>query len=134
MNTIAGKKTNILVVDDEELICWSLKRSIEKYAGHSVSCVNTGNEALQKIKEGQYDVIITDLKLPDINGAEIVKKIKEMNVGTPVIIVSAYLSQNMSNGILDQDVFRCINKPFQIEDVLAGVQDAIEGPPSPLVI
>lgn len=127
MDLLTGKKMNILVVDDEELICWSLKRSIEKYAGHSVSCVYTGGEALQKLNESQYDVIITDLKLPDINGTEIVKKIKEMNVDTPVIVVSAYLSQNMPNGIQDEDVFRLINKPFQIEDVLTGVNDAVSG-------
>lgn len=120
-------KMNILVIDDEELICWSLKRSIERYAGHSVSCANNGIEALQKITEGQYDVVITDLKLPDINGSEIVKKIKEMNVDTPVIVVSAYLSQNIAKEALNQDVFRCINKPFQIEDVLSGVRDAVAG-------
>ena len=118
---------NILVIDDEELICWSLKRSIEKHAGHSVSCVYNGNDALEKINADQYDVIITDLKLPDINGADLVRKIKELNVDTPVIVVSAYFSQNTVNDITNQGVFRCINKPFQIEDILSGVKEAIEG-------
>jgi len=63
------KDMKILVVDDEELICWSLKRTFEKHAGHSVCCVYTGNEAIQKIMENQYDVVITDLKLPEIGRA-----------------------------------------------------------------
>ena len=118
---------NILVIDDEELICWSLKRSIEKHAGHSVSCVYNGYDALEKINKDQYDVIITDLRLPDINGADLVRKIKELSVDTPVIVVSAYFSQNTVNDITSQGVFRCINKPFQIEDVLSGVREAVEG-------
>ena len=112
----------ILVVDDEELICWSLKRAFEKHAGHSVCCVYTGNDGLQEIMENQYDVIITDLKLPDISGAELVRKIKELGIDTPVIVISSYLSENILNDMLKQGVARCINKPFQIEDILNSVE------------
>lgn len=112
----------ILVVDDEELICWSLKRAFEKHAGHSVCCVYNGNDGIQKIMENQYDVAIIDLKLPDISGAELVKKIKELGIDTPVIVISAYLSENILNDMLKQGVARCINKPFQIEDILNSVE------------
>lgn len=112
----------ILVVDDEELICWSLKRSFERHAGHSVCCVYTGNDALQKIMENQYDVVITDLKLPDLNGHELVKRIKELGIDTPVIVISSYLSENILNDVMKQGVIRCINKPFQIEDILNDVE------------
>ena len=116
----------ILVVDDEELICWSLKRSFEKHAGHSVCCVYTGNDALQKIMENQYDVVITDLKLPDISGAELVRKIKELGIVTPVIVISSYLSENILNDMLKQGVLRCINKPFQIENILNDLEHMSE--------
>jgi DNA-binding NtrC family response regulator len=116
------KGMKILVVDDEELICWSLKRTFERHAGHSVCCVYTGNEAIQKIMENQYDVVITDLKLPDVNGHELVRKIKELGVDTPVIVISSYLSEEMLNDVMKQGVVRCINKPFQIEDILNDVE------------
>jgi DNA-binding NtrC family response regulator len=116
------KEMKILVVDDEELICWSLKRTFERHAGHSVCCVYTGNEAIQKIMENQYDVVITDLKLPDVNGHELVKKIKELGVDTPVIVISSYLSDNMLSDMVKYGVVRCINKPFQIEDILNDVE------------
>ena len=116
------KEMKILVVDDEELICWSLKRTFERHAGHSVCCVYTGNEAIQKIMENQYDVVITDLKLPDVNGHELVKKIKELGVDTPVIVISSYLSDNMLSDMGKYGVVRCINKPFQIEDILNDVE------------
>ncbi|MCL5062000.1 MAG: response regulator [Nitrospiraceae bacterium] len=112
----------ILVVDDEELICWSLKRTFEKHAGHSVCCVYTGNDAIKKIMENQYDVVITDLKLPDFNGAELVRKIKELGIDTPVIVISSYLSENILEDIMKHGVFRCVNKPFQIEDILNDVE------------
>ena len=116
------KEMKILVVDDEELICWSLKRTFEKHAGHSVCCVYTGNEAIKKIMENQYDVVITDLKLPDFNGAELVRKIKELGIDTPVIVISSYLSEGILNDVIKQGVLRCINKPFQIEDILNDVE------------
>ena len=119
---INGSAMRILVVDDEELICWSLKRAFEKHAGHSVCCVYTGNDALQKIMENQYDVVITDLKLPDISGAELVRKIKELGIVTPVIVISSYLSENILNDMLKQGVVRCISKPFQIGDILNSVE------------
>lgn len=116
------KNMKILVVDDEELICWSLKRTFERHAGHSVCCVYTGNEAIQKIMENQYDVVITDLKLPDVHGTELVRKIKELGIDIPVIVISSYLSENMLDNAMKQGVVRCINKPFQIEDILNDVE------------
>lgn len=116
----------ILVVDDEELICWALKRTFENHAAaHSVCCVYTGNEALRKIMENEYDVVITDLKLPDINGAELVKKIKELGIKTPVIVMSSYLSEGILNDIMKQGVVRCVNKPFQIEDIVNDVEHIV---------
>ena len=112
----------ILVVDDEELICWALKRTFEKHAGHSVCCVYTGNDAIKKIMENQYDVVITDLKLPDVHGTELVRKIKELGIDTPVIVISSYLSENMLDNVMKQGVLRCVNKPFQIEDILKDVE------------
>ena len=116
----------ILVVDDEELICWSLKRAFEKHAGHSVCCVYTGNDALQKIMENRYDVVITDLKLPDFNGAELVRRIKELGIETPVVVISSYLSENILNEVMNYGVLRCINKPFQIGDILNDLEHMSE--------
>lgn len=110
----------ILVVDDEELICWSLKRSLENRAGHSVCCVYTGNEAMVKIIGNEYDMIITDLKLPDISGLDLLKKIKALGLDTPVILISSNFDGVLSE-LENYGVFRCINKPFKIEELLQDV-------------
>lgn len=117
------KEMKILVVDDEELICWSLKRAFEKHAGHEVCCVHTGIDAIKKIMEGHYDVVITDLKLPDINGQDLVRKIKERYIDIPVIVISSYFTEDVLIDMMKQGAIRCINKPFQIEDVLNDVSN-----------
>ena len=120
------KKKRILIVDDEELICWSLKKSFEKTEQYSVSCVYTGDDALKNISENHYDVVITDLKLPDVNGLELLEKIKGIVKDTPVIVMSAYITHPAMEGIDRHGVFRCVNKPFAIDDVLLGVQEAVQ--------
>ncbi len=119
------KKKKILIVDDEELICWSLKTSFEKTDKYSVSCAYTGYDALKNISDNQYDVVITDLKLPDVNGLELLEKIKGILDDTPVIVISAYIAHPAMDGISRHGVFRCMNKPFVIDEVLLGVQEAV---------
>ncbi len=114
-------KMKILIIDDEELICWSLKRSIEKYDGYSVTCVHSGKEAIEKAVDTKYDLIITDLKLPDLSGADIVKKLREMKIDTPVVMMSAFLSNEVKSDIINYGVVNFINKPFQIEEIIGNI-------------
>lgn len=121
-----GKKGKILIVEDEELICWSLKQSFERDGEYYVRCSHTGDDAMQKLTQETYDVVITDLKLPDIDGFGIVKKIKELAKGTPVIVISAHLSDPVMDDVKKEGVFSMINKPFDIVDVMGDVQKAIK--------
>jgi DNA-binding NtrC family response regulator len=120
------KKAKILIVDDEELICWSLKQSFEKGEGYIVSCAYTGDDALQKLSENQYDVVITDLNLPDVKNYEIVKEIRNIATSTPVIVISAYLSENVLDDVTRQGAIKCINKPFEIDYIMDEVKEAIK--------
>ena len=121
-----AKKTKILIIDDEELICWSLKHSFERVEGYIVSCAYTGSDAMQKLNENQYDVVITDLNLPDVKNYEIVKRIKDVAVSTPVIVISAYLSDHVLDDVTKQGAVKCINKPFEIKDIVGEVKDAMK--------
>ena len=109
---------NILVIDDEELICWSLKRAIESHGEHNVTCVHTGNDALTNIFKNRYDLIITDIRLPDISGLEIIKTLKQLNIDTPVIIMSAHLRNDLIFDETDYGIVSFVSKPFQIEEIL----------------
>ena len=121
-----GKKKKVLIIDDEELICWSLKKVLEKDDTYAVSCAYNGSDALQNIHDNQFDVVITDLRLPDVKDYDIIKQIKDIAVTTPVIVISAYLSDPDLDDMVRKGAFRCINKPFEIEDVLGEVREAVK--------
>jgi len=123
---MVDRKTKILVVDDEELICWSLKKTFERNNEYDVNCAYTGDDALKNIKENRYDVVITDLNLPDVNGTEFIAKIKRLMKDTPVIVISAYFSDPAMDEISKYDIFRCVNKPFEISDIMTDVKEAME--------
>ncbi len=118
-------KIKILVVDDEELIRWSLGKTFES-AGYSADLVINGREALNKLSVTTYDIVIIDLNMPEVNGVEMLAQMKEMGIFPPVIVISAYLTENKIKDILCNNTFRCISKPFQVEDVLSVVKEAVE--------
>lgn len=115
----------ILVVDDEKLIRWSLSKGLEG-AGYAVDTAANGNDALQMVEKFKYDIVVTDLRMPGLNGIELLKKIKEMEMSLPVIFLSAYLSKEVVENAIQYGAFRCINKPFHMENIIHVVKEALE--------
>jgi len=112
------KAIKILIIDDEELICWALQRSFERVGSICVHCAHSAAEAMRNLHEHQYDVIITDLRLPDAQGLEIVRMIQETAFDTNVIVISSDVSGEMEKSMLSQGIVRCLSKPFDIHDVI----------------
>lgn len=83
------KKARLLVVDDEENIRFLFKEELEE-EGYSVDVASNGLEALAKIKQAVFDLVILDIKMPGMNGIEALNEIKNMNKNLPVILCSAY--------------------------------------------
>jgi len=81
------RERRILIVDDEVNIRVLLSEELSPI-GH-VSCCSNGPEALRELKENQLDIVITDFKMPGMDGNELTKKIKNINPGIPVIMLSA---------------------------------------------
>lgn len=123
---MTGSQRKILIVDDEELICWALKRSFEKHKGHTVHTARSADEALEKITENRYDIIITDWKSPSAENIEILRTARENGPTAPVIVALTSLSEDMLEKAPDYGVSRFINKPFQIEDVISAVSEAMQ--------
>jgi DNA-binding NtrC family response regulator len=117
------KKRKILIADDEELIGWSLRRFFEA-GGYLVDMVSNGIDALQKVKSINYDIIVTDLFMPELSGMGVLTNMKENGIKTPVIVTSAYFSEKIRSEIMNKGAFKCINKPFQMEDILGAVKEA----------
>ena len=118
-------KKRLLVVDDEGVIREGLTRILEG-EGYEVETFASGNLAIERMQAIEFDLVITDLKMPGMNGIEVLKAIKVLQPEVPVIIITGYASVDtavdaMKNGAVDY-----ISKPFTREELIAKVAKAIE--------
>jgi two-component system KDP operon response regulator KdpE len=110
----------LLIVDDEKAIRNFLKTSLSSY-GYSVFEVATGREALDKVVEVHPDVVILDLGLPDIDGIEVIRRIRK-HTKTPIIILSIRDDASEKIAALDAGADDYLTKPFSTGELLARVR------------
>jgi CheY-like chemotaxis protein len=101
---------HILVVDDEQMVLEAVKMSLEFY-GYEVTACSTGKEAFELFKEGNFDAVVTDYKMPEMKGDELAAKIKEIRPTCPVIMVTAH-AEMLNESILKHMAF-VLPKPFE---------------------
>src|ERR1035438_10733950 len=85
----------ILVVDDEEIIRESLSFILRK-EGYEVDEAENGRVAQSKLLEGKYDIVVTDLEMPQMRGIELLEEIKKLDIHTSIIIITAFGSDRKS--------------------------------------
>ena len=116
------RKAQILIVEDEEEVR-KLLSDILTSAEHSVVVASNGNQGLEIFEEGSFDLVFTDLGMPDLSGWEVAKKIKTINENVPIVLVTGWnviLEEDKKN---NNDVDVVIQKPFQVDQVLRAVQE-----------
>lgn len=117
----------VLVVDDEETLTWSMTKTLNKdRERYELAVANTGREALQTLQENRIDVVVTDIRMPDINGLDLLSKIREKYPETKVIIMTAYGSPEVQKEATKRGSYYYIEKPFEISDVRALILKALE--------
>ena len=122
------RKMNVklLLIDDEKLICSSLKQYLEKNKECSVDIVFNGKDALSKLNENHYDILLTDLNLPDFKEFELIDEIRQSGKEIPIIVMSAHFPDSTAIYIINNNIFRCITKPFELEAISDCVTDAMK--------
>lgn len=118
-------KKSILIVDDEEVIRDFLSEVLSD--DYNITTADDGDIAIDKIKQTQFDLVITDLKMPRVSGEEVVQFIQESSPNSKIIVVSGYstlysVSQSINNGA---NAF--LSKPFSISELLQAVENCMEG-------
>lgn len=106
----------ILVVDDEKVIREFLRDFLSDQ-GYETDLATDGKEALDKIKRLNYDLVITDIKMPNADGIEVLKKVKRKNSNTEVIIITGYPSLDTEAECKNFGAAGYIVKPFQINQI-----------------
>ncbi|MFH1613372.1 MAG: sigma-54 dependent transcriptional regulator [bacterium] len=107
---------NILVVDDEEKMCKILKMMLEKN-GHKVETAYNGTQSLEKITKLKFDLVITDFKMPDMNGLVLLEKIKQYDYSIDIIIMTAYASVTNAVDAMKKGAYDYIIKPFPLDEL-----------------
>jgi diguanylate cyclase (GGDEF)-like protein len=117
--------TRILVVDDEEVVCRFLE-SLLVGGGHQVQVCLSGQEAIALLKRDPFDLIITDLKMPGVDGLGVLRKAKELDPFCEVIVITAYATVESAVEVMKLGACDYISKPFNIDQIRIVVDKAIE--------
>jgi DNA-binding NtrC family response regulator len=119
------ERAKILLIEDEEISRESLTRLL-KSAGYPVKGVASGEKALQSLAMEQFDIIVTDLFLPDINGIDILKKVKETSPQIEVILITGHASAETAVKAMKEGAFDYITKPLNFDELQIILTKAVE--------
>ena len=116
---------NILIIDDDKGMCKTLSRILE-LDGYRISTANTANDGTALIKGGSFILAILDIKLPDIDGVELLEIIKKTDPDLSIIMMTAYASTENAIKALNRGADAFVTKPFDIEELRALVKKSID--------
>ncbi|NIO28653.1 MAG: response regulator [Candidatus Latescibacteria bacterium] len=122
-----SRQLEILILDDEEIVCTRLKPALEK-AGYRVETFTDSREAKGRLEKRRFDIVVTDLKMANVDGMELFRFVKERWPKTEVIIISGFVTVDVTRTALHAGVRDIIPKPFKIEqlkDLINKVADEI---------
>jgi DNA-binding NtrC family response regulator len=119
-----GKCARILVVDDDETIRRTMKAILED-EGYTVDLAATGKEAIQKSEKTAYNIALLDIRLPDIEGVELLKQLKDSIPRTRKVMVTGYPSMQNAIAALNKNADAYLVKPVDVEKLLSTVRDQL---------
>ena len=109
-------KPEILILDDEPIVGDRLKPALEK-CGYEVETLTDSREAIQRLSEKRYDVLITDLKMTGPSGLDVLRFVKEQTPSTRVIVITGYATAEQAKASLKGGAVDFIAKPFRISQL-----------------
>ncbi len=119
-----SEKKRILLIDNEEGLC-RMMEAILLDSGYSVKAFTRSFDAVEGFKPGDWDLVVTDIKMPGMDGLEVLQRIKAKDATVPVIMVTAYATVEMSIQALRRGAYDMLTKPFEPEELLYRVKNAL---------
>jgi excisionase family DNA binding protein len=119
-----GRRARILVVDDEASIRDLLSKTLA-LAEYDVDTAPDGRSALERVRQIAYDLVITDLKMPGIDGLTVVREAKRLKPTLPIIIITAYSTESSAIEAINLGVSGYLTKPFRIPKILSTAAKAL---------
>ncbi len=125
MAIMAPEQTKVIVVDDDVSILRILKQLL-KDKGYNVFAASDGKEAIELISVNDFDLVITDLMMPENNGLEVLRKAKEKNPKTQVIMITGFATLDSAIEALKLGAFDYIRKPFKLAEFDVTIRNAVD--------
>jgi DNA-binding NtrC family response regulator len=117
-------KVRVMVVDDEAIVCKRLKPALEK-DGHEVEVFDNGRDAIRRMDEQGFDIVVTDVRMEHVDGLQILERVMAVCPRTKVILITGYATVELAREALVKGAFDFIAKPFKPADLRAIVDRAI---------
>jgi len=117
---------NILIIDDEKVITKSLQKLLTRQ-GYNVTTAQSGKQALESIKNGNFDLIVCDIRMPDMDGIKTIKEIRAYlkrndRKSIPEVFITGYADEDKYEKVIELKVADYIYKPFDIEEFMRVVK------------
>jgi DNA-binding NtrC family response regulator len=116
-------RTRILILDDEPIVCKRLKPAFERL-GYDLELFMDSTEAMARIQEKTFDIVITDLKMKGIDGLHFVEAVKAKSPDTEVIVITGFATMETAKESFKLGVFDFVAKPFKISEIQELVKKA----------
>ncbi len=115
----------ILIVDDEASMLEFLEIMLAK-EGYAVGTARTGAEALARLGHEPFDLVITDVQMPEVSGLDVLRRTKEVSLETAVIMVTAFASAETAVEAMKEGAYDYITKPFKVDEIKLVIKNALE--------
>ncbi|HEV8128489.1 MAG TPA: ATP-binding protein [Candidatus Eisenbacteria bacterium] len=122
---VEDRKARILVVDDEDQVV-QIFRDLLTQQGYEVVSSDNGDDAITKVTTGRFDLVLTDINLPGVDGLEVVRAAKAADKDTVVILITGYASTNTAIDALRQGAYDYITKPFDLWETAKAIERGLE--------
>jgi DNA-binding NtrC family response regulator len=116
----------LLVVDDEPNMLRLLKTILMDKTGYEVATTNNPLEVSKMLQEDHYDLVITDLKMPLVDGIDLIGIVKGIDSAIPIIVITAYGTIETAEEAIQKGAYDFITKPFRKETILITIKRALE--------
>ncbi len=117
-------KLRVLVIDDDEDICLYLKEFLTR-EGYRVTTISKPLDALPEIKEGRHQIVLLDVRMPEVDGVELLRQVRAVDSDICVIIMTAYPSVESAVDTMKADAFDYLRKPFDLEQLRSVIHRAV---------
>lgn len=113
---MSGRGLDICIIDDEIVVCKRLQQFLSKL-GHTVETFVDSRSAIARLDEKRFDIVVTDIRMDNIDGMEVLSHVMKKNEGTKVILITGYATIEIAREAQAKGAFDFISKPFRPQDL-----------------